>query len=344
MSIWPETKYALNGTIGTGYKESLDQLLGAKIVCRGHIGTKFTITRADGYYAEKTAEITENSKLITDRTYDDLRAEIVPVPCGTYAVKIEANGVEATASVSAATVGQHYTFSYENVKEVAKLTASGTFTVPKGVRFLFVSAIGGGGGGGGASGGAGGGGGGAGIGVKLKKIEVEGLDEIPVTIGTGGTGGTTRQRGESGTATIIGNFFTVNGGGGGAGGVSGTSVGSGGVGGASGGNGGYGYRRYVNGGYVSNYPNAGASGGKNSTFNTNGGSGGSEGEDGTSNCGGGGGGGGMVTGGGGGNRGSDGYSGSQGSGGGGASGYSYSERGGKGGDGIAIFYKGVKVV
>lgn len=340
---WPETKYATNSTIGTGYKESLDQLLGAKIVCRGHIGTKFTITRADGYYAEKTAEITENSKLITDRTYDDLRAEIVPVPCGTYAVKIEANGVEATASVSAATVGQHYTFSYENVKEVAKLTASGTFTVPKGVRFLFVSAIGGGGGGGGAISNAAGGGGGGGISVKLKKIDVESLNEIPVTIGSGGIGGTTNQSAGSGAATVIGNFFTLSGGTAG-GRSSGSSGGSGGSGGSVGGNGGSGSRYHTEGNHAYYYPNAGASGGRNGIFNTNGGSGGGEGDSNTNYCGGGGGGGGMVTGGGGGSKGSGGGNGSQGSGGGGASGYGSRIRGGNGGDGIAIFYKGVKVV
>ncbi len=344
MSIWPETKYVLNSTIGTGYKESLDQLLGAKIVCRGHIGTKFTLTRADGYYIEKTVEITESSKLIADSIYDDLRAEIVPVPCGTYSIKIEANGFEATASVNAATVGQHYTFSYENVEEVARLTASGTFTVPEGVRFLFVSAIGGGGGGGGATASAAGGGGGGGIGVKLKKIEVEGLDEIPVTIGSGGTGGATSQAAGNGAATIIGNFFTLSGGTAGGRGVGGTSAGAGGSGGAVGGFGGYGSRYYTDGKYGYYYPNAGASGGKNSTFNTNGGSGGTEGENGTSTCGGGGGGAGMSTGGTGGSKGSNGGSGSQGSGGGGASGYSSSIRGGGGGNGIAIFYKGVKVV
>lgn len=258
MGIWSEIKYALNSTLGTGYKESLDVLLGAKIACRGYIGAKFTLTDSNGYFPEKTVEITENSKVIDEEI--DVRVEIVPVHLSTYSIKIELGNIIVNATVSATESGKTYTFSYSKLTTLSTLTASGTVSVPEGTDYLYVTAIAGGGGGGGgaaysaANFYAGGGGGGCGYFTTNKPIRVQGLSEFPVTIGSGGGGGAGKSgsdaqgtSGTSGGATIIGNFFTLTGGNGG-GGASiacdasnryGASPGGGGSGGYYGGSGGY---------------------------------------------------------------------------------------------------------
>ena len=104
---------------------------------------------------------------------------------------------------------------------------SGTFTVPAGVYKIWVTACAGGGGGGGASQGyrtrgAGSAGGGGEI-VFRKPINVKPAENISITIGTGGTGGAGSSstgnggNGSSGKPTIIGEYLTLVGGGGGTG-------------------------------------------------------------------------------------------------------------------------------
>lgn len=244
---YPEAQYVideLKNDIGDVYNA-----VGAKIVCRGTIGTKFTLTRTDGYYPEMKTEITENSKKISDELY----AEIITVPCGNYSVEIDFDGMIMNETVNAAEIGVHYTFSYSSYQILASFTSSGNFTVPDGVNKIFVDAAGGGGGGGGGYGGssssAGGGGGGGSSEVIKRAVPVTEGQEISITIGTGGAGGLSRGYRESGKptnggnggSTLLGSLLTVPGGSGGraasesSGGSGGTS--GGGRGGSAGSNG-----------------------------------------------------------------------------------------------------------
>lgn len=338
MGIIPIIKHAVNSTLGTGFFMPLDKLLGAKIACRGTMGTKFKLTRTDGYFAEKTAEITEASRPLGDGLY----VEIVPVPVGNYSIEINAVGIIMTASVAASVIGEIYTFSYSSYQEIARFTSNGTFTVPDGVTEIFVDAIGGGGGGGGkgdidSSGsrygnGGGGGGGGGGRYVNKKRFEVLGGQSIDITIGTGGEGGRQLNNGVNGTATIVGSLVTASGGNGGNKGKDSSAGGYGGVGGSGGASGG-------SGGSASSTSGGKSGNGSKGSDCTLGGKGGAGGTGTTgsyySNGAGGGGGGGFGNGG----AGSADYGKDGGIGAGGGGGYA----GGKGGNGIVIIYKGISV-
>lgn len=128
--------------------------------------------------------------------------------------------------------------------------SNGTFTVPKGVSAIYITACAGGGGGGGggytSSSGSNGryrytGGGGGGGGVIVKKFySVTPESSISITVGTGGAGGNgCGATGSAGGNTIIGSLITLNGGTGGT--SASSSAGEGGTGGqGAGGGGGYG--------------------------------------------------------------------------------------------------------
>jgi hypothetical protein len=93
-------------------------------------------------------------------------------------------------------------------------TTNGTITVPAGVNFYDVTAIGAGGGGGAGEGlntGAGGGGGGAGASIR-RRVTVTPLSTYAVTIGVGGNGGTVGVAATDGTATTFGSLVSANGG------------------------------------------------------------------------------------------------------------------------------------
>ncbi|ODV57267.1 glycine-rich domain-containing protein [Lysinibacillus fusiformis] len=99
---------------------------------------------------------------------------------------------------------------------------SGNFTVPTGVKTVYVTMMGGGGGGGGASisnYGHGGGGGGTGCVAYRMPVRVDDATVIPVTVGLGGVGGT--------GGTVSGNQNGTTGGAGGASAFRGLSVGGG---------------------------------------------------------------------------------------------------------------------
>ncbi|HBJ00732.1 MAG TPA: hypothetical protein DDY89_07415, partial [Lysinibacillus sp.] len=99
---------------------------------------------------------------------------------------------------------------------------SGNFTVPTGVKTVYVTMMGGGGGGGGASisnYGHGGGGGGTGCVAYRMPVRVDDATVIPVTVGLGGVGGT--------GGTVSGNQNGAAGGAGGASAFRGLSVGGG---------------------------------------------------------------------------------------------------------------------
>lgn len=317
---WPETKYALNSTIGTGYKESLDQLLGAKIVCRGYVGTQFILTRTDGYYPAKTFAITENSK-----TNNGVPFETVPVPVGIYNLKVTYQGISTDVTVNASALGATYVPTYNLTVVLAEYTSPGTYTFTKPTGLLSdmvsITACGGGAGGNnggnssGGEGGSGGSGGGSGSSITKKLYSIANITSLRITVGTGGGAA------QPGTATTIGSLVTLAGGAVG-GGYSGGSGGQ-----ATSGN------KY--------YAQDGRNGG-----GTNGGKGGNPGDSGNNYwCSGGGGGGqggdSVGSGGNGGNGGSGGGSGSYGGhgrlggggGGGGGSGGRSSGTGGNGGDG-----------
>lgn len=109
---------------------------------------------------------------------------------------------------------------------------SGVFTVPDGVTAIFVTACGGGGGGGSrkksSSDEYGSGGGSGGACVVKKRFEVTPNQEVQITIGAGGAGGTYDQpTGNDGSPTIIGDLITLAGGQGGGVYYPGYSVGKG---------------------------------------------------------------------------------------------------------------------
>lgn len=112
-------------------------------------------------------------------------------------------------------------------------TADGTFTVPIGVTTVKVLCVGAGGGGGSAAGG----GGGAGAFVYDEDVTVTPNDEITITIGDGGAGGTSGSAGSNGETTSFGALVTAAGGGGGAG--YGANAGNGASGGGGAGDGGH---------------------------------------------------------------------------------------------------------
>ena len=88
-----------------------------------------------------------------------------------------------------------------------ELTASGTWTRPAGVEFVFVECVGGGGGGGGVGSNPGGGGGGASGEFKRALIAVS--DNVDYTIGGGGAG--SASNGSDGSATSFSTVFAAGG-------------------------------------------------------------------------------------------------------------------------------------
>ena len=113
-----------------------------------------------------------------------------------------------------------------------EFTSSGNWTAPTGVNAVEVLLVGGGGGSGGVGGGGGTGyatGAGGGGGVRKEWISVTPGTNYTITIGSGGTAGTTGpNNGGSGGTTSFGNLISVGGGGGGAAGN--TNVAQGGAG------------------------------------------------------------------------------------------------------------------
>lgn len=118
------------------------------------------------------------------------------------------------------------------VQKFQEFTSSGNWTAPTGVNAVEVLLVGGGGG----SGGTGGGGGtpfangaGGGGGVRKEFVSVTPGTNYVVTIGAGGTAGSTSpNNGGTGGNTSLGNIISVGGGGGGA--LGNSNVSSGGVG------------------------------------------------------------------------------------------------------------------
>lgn len=200
----------LNSTIGTEYFRTLDQIISATMILEGASGTKFDITNTT-----------------TDETFSVTLASgeskiIVPVPLGTYTIKVTFSGKSTTVNLTVDTLGKPYKVTY--YIQLASFSSNGTFVVPAGLTKILVDASAGGGGGGaggegnksGTSGvhGSGGGGGGGGKTVTKRVINVFGGETISITVGAAGKGGTSRNSsGTSGGATVIGSKLTLAGGG-----------------------------------------------------------------------------------------------------------------------------------
>ncbi|MEA5056109.1 MAG: hypothetical protein VB047_00915 [Anaerotignum propionicum] len=227
---------------------SLDDLLGTKLVCKGYLGTKFTIKRrSDRYYQDIITEITLESTIAEEGLYFNL----VKIPVGNYTIIVDDGYKKITVEVGANNYGQTYPVNYSYYDLIATFNSDGVLTVPEGVTYLFVTGCGGGGGGGGGAGwdngtggGCGGGGGGGAEYVSKKKINIGNATSIPITIGTGGAGGdavnsgSVGKNGSNGNATLIGSFLTLQGGNCGIGGSTvGGAGGSGKTGGGTGGSG-----------------------------------------------------------------------------------------------------------
>ena len=241
MGLIALLKYAVNNSVGTTYFKPLDVMLGAKIVCRGRLGTSFTINDQDGIYGPFTVSITEEDKYYNEA--DRMRYKIIPVPLGTYSINIALDGVTTTATVSVATTGKHYFFAYTLKSVLQTFTANGTFTIPDVGQFdLYLTAAGGGGGGSGGhtSNGSGGAGGGGGACIYMQRVLKTVGDAISITLGAAGSGGARFAAGTAGGSTVVGDIITLAGGQGGAvasGGTSGAAGGAAGSGGGKGGNG-----------------------------------------------------------------------------------------------------------
>lgn len=323
-------KNSLNSTLSTGYFNSLDILISAKLMCRGVAGTTFTITNYDYLTKPIVVTITDSSVLIDAQT--NLRMEIVPVPLGSYCVKIELQDMTTTKNIEATDAGRPYYIAYTLSALLKRFTDNGAFTVPDiGNAHLLLTAAGAGGGGGSGGWGrsdykeynSGGGGGGGGAAVSLLYVNKSVGTKLNITVGAGGTGGVYSTSGfwynsgfdgEAGGATIVEGVITLPGGKAGGGSdrsAGGTGGAPGGSGGGSGGAGGP-YQGNGNAGHAGILGTGGKAGG------VAGGGGGSIGNGGDGKAG-------VGVNGGGGSGGGDGA-------------------GGNGGKGIVEFYKGVVVL
>lgn len=122
------------------------------------------------------------------------------------------NGQVLTADSTTSTGLKWATVSSSANVNSQDFTSSGTWTKPTGVTKVQVLLVGGGGAGGGATANSkiAGGGGGGGM-VKLEVIDVSAVSTVSVTIGAGGTGGTTYPAADGGDSTF-GALLTAKGG------------------------------------------------------------------------------------------------------------------------------------
>ncbi len=208
-------KEYVNGTVDSGYFHTLDKLMCAQLVCRGYVGTIFTVTDTTGVYEPFIVEIDEDSKI----TADGDRVEFVSIPLGIYSVLVTVGELEITKSIAIGELGKLYAVEY--AVEDARFTSDGTYTPTfPNIRILAVGA-GAGGSGPGNNGTAqtadAGNGGGAATPVK-KDARVEVGVPISVVIGIGGEGGeqntssTSSNPGSNGGSTVVEGIVTAPGG------------------------------------------------------------------------------------------------------------------------------------
>lgn len=329
---------------------TLDEFVGGKIICKGFVGTKITLSGLAIKYAfgaPLEIFITENSKQYEDS--DVLKYEVVRLPLGAFSYRVEYQEYDVTYSASFLSPST-VVLAYNLEKVIFESDVAGTYSldIPEGVTQVIVDAVGGGGGGTygdvrvSSSSGAGGRGGFAGANLRASAKAITSPASLSITIGAGGAAGFVNRSNNTGTLAGTGGSTVISGGGVGIT-LSGGGRNGGGIGGA---------------GKSNTLKDSGTVGGKGySSGSMVGGDGGLGGQYGTTTSGGGGGGGGdgspFGTGGDGG-RGGDGigssniptyygrpgYNGTRGSGGGGGGGLggdmpisALGGDGGKGGDG-----------
>lgn len=197
MAIW-EIKRFLNKDKDL----TLDDLLAAKVVCKGLLGTSFEITNKDGVYPKFTITLEAS-----DEDSGEFKKKFVNIRPGSYSVKITNLSTSTTIDLDDVKLGEVRKLAYTLSVELAKLTSPITkeVQVPVGFKEVTVTAIaaGGAGGKGGdgsynkGNGGAGGGGGGAGQSIVNKTYSVTSGQTISITVGA------------VGQATVIGNLVTL---------------------------------------------------------------------------------------------------------------------------------------
>lgn len=197
MAIW-EIKRFLNKDKDL----TLDDLLAAKVVCKGPLGTSFEITNKDGVYPKFTITLEAS-----DEDSGEFKKKFVNIRPGSYSVKITNLSTSTTIDLDDVKLGEVRKLAYTLSVELAKLTSPITkeVQVPSGFKEVTVTAIaaGGTGGKGGdgnynkSNGGAGGGGGGAGQSVVNKTYSATPGQKISITVGA------------VSQATVIGSLVTL---------------------------------------------------------------------------------------------------------------------------------------
>ena len=224
-------KKYLNSTIDEPHFLTLDKLLGAKILCKGYVGTVFTISRTngDGLIEPFDVTLTDSSRVLDN----GLSMEIIPVPIGAYTLNIDFYGMTSNVEVSLPATGNVAEPQYELSKVLGEFTESGAFTMPSGItnNQVVITATAAGAGGSKSvhagydfSGATGGAGGGAGEHVINAEYTITPGTVVQITVGKGGSSDV------AGGATVVGSLFTLAGGevkGGFAGGRGGTAYGFG---------------------------------------------------------------------------------------------------------------------
>lgn len=197
MAIW-EIKRFLNKDKDL----TLDDLLAAKVVCKGALGTSFEFTNKDGVYPKFILTLEAD-----DEDSGEFKKKFVNIRPGSYSVKITNLSNSTTIDLDDVNIGTSKVLSYTLEKILAEYLSPGvqSFTVPDGINEIYVTAIAGGapGGAGGISsnvniGGDGGGGGGAGQSIIDQKFTVTPMQAIQITVG------------DAQQATIIGSLTTLS--------------------------------------------------------------------------------------------------------------------------------------
>lgn len=195
MAIW-EIKRFLNKDKDL----TLDDLLAAKVVCKGVEGMTFEFTNKDGVYPKFTITLEAS-----DEDFGGRKGKIISIKPGSYSIKVTSSSASVTVDLDNIKAGDLKTLNYVLDINIASYLTPNTysFTVPDNLTEIYVTAIAGG-----ANGGAnidkttydelgGAGGGGAGEKIIKQKYTVSSGQQIQVKVGN------VKQ------ATVIGNLVTL---------------------------------------------------------------------------------------------------------------------------------------
>lgn len=200
---------------------SIDEFVGARIICRGFVGTKITLSGVSIKYAfgaPLEIYITENSNQYEDS--DKIKYEVAVIPMGSFSFRVEYQDYDLT-TVMGLLAPQTVVLSYNLDKLIFESDVAGVYSldVPENVTSLVVDAVAGGGGGSYApahisgTSGDGGRGGSAGSNVQNSVRAITSPTTLSITIGAGGAGGTVIRASNQGTLAGIGGSTVISGGG-----------------------------------------------------------------------------------------------------------------------------------